>query len=195
MNTLKQGSKGGDVKLLQKYMGVTQDGIWGPKTTEAVKKWQTSKGLTPDGIVGPKTWLKLIENDLKSGQLTDADYIKAAIDLDVEVAVLKAVKTVESGGKAMIDGIPVMLFEGHVFWNQLKMRGIDPNKYVKGNGPINEETNDKLYAHMILTGETTSKRLSLANLLDRGLKGAPMGAMNLSKKELKDLLVYIEENF
>ena len=55
MNTLKQGSKGGDVKLLQKYMGVTQDGIWGPKTTEAVKKWQASKGLTPDGIVGPKT--------------------------------------------------------------------------------------------------------------------------------------------
>lgn len=48
---------------------------------------------------------------------------------------------------------------------------------------------------MILTGETTSKRLSLANLLDRGLKGAPMGAMNLSKKELKDLLVYINENF
>ena len=41
MNTLKQGAKGGDVKLLQKYMGVTQDGIWGPKTTEAIKKWQT----------------------------------------------------------------------------------------------------------------------------------------------------------
>jgi hypothetical protein len=48
---------------------------------------------------------------------------------------------------------------------------------------------------MMLTGETTSKRLSLANLLDRGLKAAPMGAMNLSKKELKDLLDYIKENF
>ena len=69
------------------------------------------------------------------------------------------------------------------------------NKYVKGNGPINEDTEGKLYAHMILTGETTSKRLSLANLLDRGLKGAPMGAMNLSKKELKELIEYINENF
>ena len=69
------------------------------------------------------------------------------------------------------------------------------NDYVRGNGPTNEESNGKLYAHMILTGETTSKRLSLANLLDRGLKGAPMGAMNLSKKELKELLEYINENF
>ena len=39
------------------------------------------------------------------------------------------------------------------------------------------------------------ERMRMRNLLDRGLKGAPMGAMNLSKKELKDLLVYINENF
>lgn len=69
------------------------------------------------------------------------------------------------------------------------------NEFVKGDGPINSETKDKLFALMILTGETTNKRLSLANLLDRGLKSAPMGAMNLSKKETKDLLVYINENF
>lgn len=69
------------------------------------------------------------------------------------------------------------------------------NEFVKGGGPLNSDESDKLYAHMILTGETNSKRLSLANLIDRGLKGAPMGAMNLSKKELKDLLIYIEENF
>ena len=80
MNVLKQGSKGGDVKLLQKYMGVKQDGIWGPKTTEAVKKWQSEHGLVVDGIVGPKTWMKLIETDIKSGSLTDADCIKAACE-------------------------------------------------------------------------------------------------------------------
>ena len=69
------------------------------------------------------------------------------------------------------------------------------NEFVKSGDMTNSSTSNKLYAHMILTGETTSKRLSLANLLDRGLKGAPMGAMNLSKKELKDLLDYINENF
>jgi hypothetical protein len=33
------------------------------------------------------------------------------------------------------------------------------------------------------------------NLLDRGLKAAPMGAINLSKPEFKELKKYIEENF
>lgn len=69
------------------------------------------------------------------------------------------------------------------------------NEFVKGNGPVNSDVSDKLFTHMILTGETTNKRLSLTNLLDRGLKGAPMGALNLSKRELNDLLVYIEDNF
>lgn len=69
------------------------------------------------------------------------------------------------------------------------------NEFVKDDGSTNADTSNKLFAHMILTGETTSKRLSLANLLDRGLKSAPMGAVNLSKKEMKELLIYIEDNF
>ena len=69
------------------------------------------------------------------------------------------------------------------------------DEFVKAGELTNANLSNKLFAHMILTGETTSKRLSLANLLDRGLKGAPMGALNLSKKELKELLKYIEENF
>ena len=136
MNIIKQGSKGGDVKILQKYLGLTQDGVFGPVTDKAVKEWQIKNGLTADGVVGNKSWLKLIEKDLKSGLLTDADYVKAAIDLNVEVAVLKAVKEVESCGKALINGVPVMLFEGHIFWQRLVARKIDPNKYVKGNEDI-----------------------------------------------------------
>lgn len=69
------------------------------------------------------------------------------------------------------------------------------DEFVKDNGTDNSDTDDRLFAHLILTGETNNKRLSLSNLLDRGLKGAPMGAVNISKKELKDLLEYIEENF
>ena len=69
------------------------------------------------------------------------------------------------------------------------------DEYVKGDGPSNYDVSERLFAHLILTGETNSKRLSLANLLDRGLKGAPMGAVNLSKKELEELRKYVEENF
>lgn len=35
------------------------DGKIGPKTTEAVKQFQSAMGLTVDGIVGPKTWAAL----------------------------------------------------------------------------------------------------------------------------------------
>jgi peptidoglycan hydrolase-like protein with peptidoglycan-binding domain len=35
------------------------DGRMGPKTKEAVKKFQLSKDLTVDGIVGAKTWTQL----------------------------------------------------------------------------------------------------------------------------------------
>ena len=52
MTTLKLGSRGADVKTLQGYLGLAQDGSFGPKTEAAVKKFQADSGLTPDGIVG-----------------------------------------------------------------------------------------------------------------------------------------------
>ena len=54
--TVKQGSKGADVKYLQNKLGITADGDFGPKTKAAVVAFQTKNGLTADGIVGPKTW-------------------------------------------------------------------------------------------------------------------------------------------
>jgi len=60
--TLRLGSRNGDVKMLQmKLGGLVTDGIFGLKTLKAVKVYQTSKGLVPDGIVGPLTRAKLNE--------------------------------------------------------------------------------------------------------------------------------------
>lgn len=33
-------------------------------------------------------------------------------------------------------GKPAILFEGHIFWSQLKKQGIDPSLIVKGNEDI-----------------------------------------------------------
>lgn len=57
---LRVGSKGGDVQRVQKALGITADGDFGPGTERAVKAWQAANGLTPDGVVGPKTLAKLI---------------------------------------------------------------------------------------------------------------------------------------
>ena len=51
------------------------------------------------------------------------------------------------------------------------------------------------FALLKLTGETHSNHLRLANLLDNGLRSAPMGVVTLSKKEYQELLEYINSNF
>ena len=51
------------------------------------------------------------------------------------------------------------------------------------------------FAKLTLVNETHNSRLGLANLIDNGLKGAPQGAVILSKKENEDLLKYIISNF
>jgi uncharacterized protein with LGFP repeats len=54
--TIRLGSRGTDVRYLQKKLKLTVDGIFGTKTKAAVIRFQKSKGLTADGVVGPRTW-------------------------------------------------------------------------------------------------------------------------------------------
>ena len=44
------------------------DGIFGNRTFEAVKSYQTSRGLVSDGIVGCNTWRSLQENVIGIGR-------------------------------------------------------------------------------------------------------------------------------
>lgn len=69
--TIKSSNTGGKamVLLLQKMLNkvlkgkitpLDEDGIWGSKTTAAVKKFQSTYGLDVDGIVGQATWNELV---------------------------------------------------------------------------------------------------------------------------------------
>ena len=59
--TLRRGSRGADVKAMQKAMNLmgfdtgNPDGAFGPGTEKAVKAMQSKLGLKPDGLVGPGT--------------------------------------------------------------------------------------------------------------------------------------------
>ena len=54
--TLRRGSSGDDVKILQRAFGVADDGVFGADTAAAVRQFQRNRGLVADGIVGPRTW-------------------------------------------------------------------------------------------------------------------------------------------
>ncbi len=65
--TLRLGDSGRYVELLQYWLALaaqfnnaipalTLDGVFGPKTEQAVRAFQQWAGLEPDGVAGPQTW-------------------------------------------------------------------------------------------------------------------------------------------
>jgi hypothetical protein len=57
--TVRRGDRGELVEQVQAAVGVPADGIFGPATEGAVRRWQATRGLVADGIVGPATWAVL----------------------------------------------------------------------------------------------------------------------------------------
>lgn len=43
--------------------GLSVDGIYGPRTTAAVRDFQRPRGLSPDGVIGQNTWPRLVANE------------------------------------------------------------------------------------------------------------------------------------
>ena len=60
IGTLRKGSRGDGVKMMQEALGIGADGAFGPGTERALKAWQAANGLTADGIAGPMTLEKLL---------------------------------------------------------------------------------------------------------------------------------------
>ncbi len=120
---------------------VDETGLFDTQTENAVRQFQKSNNIDVDGIVGTKTWIKLKDEKARqtaSLRLTEDDYKRASKMLNVEVAAIKAVKDVETGGKGGFFAVdrPAILFEGHIFWDQLKKNGLNPEDYIEGNEDI-----------------------------------------------------------
>ena len=79
MDILKIGSKGEEVKKLQRLLGVTADGIFGTITQNEVKKFQQSHGLVSDGIVTKNVWDALLNN----AQSKDIQIIKDPLNVHI----------------------------------------------------------------------------------------------------------------
>lgn len=47
-------------KLVQRLLGIKEDGLCGQQTSNAIKEFQQKNGLVADSCCGPKTWQKLL---------------------------------------------------------------------------------------------------------------------------------------
>lgn len=135
MKTLKYKSRDQAVFILEELLvrlgyKVFVSQFFGADTRDAIKDFQLKNKLVVDGVVGLKTWSKLIEKDqqltlFNDKFLSEDDITEFAERYHLDIPVVKAVNSVESRGKGfLIDGRPVILFEGHVFWQQLEKHGI-----------------------------------------------------------------------
>ncbi|HSD37513.1 MAG TPA: N-acetylmuramidase family protein [Rhodocyclaceae bacterium] len=142
-------------------------------TELAVKEFQRDKELVVDGVVGEKTWktLELEASAIQGGVapavsrfLGEQDFVRAASDLNLEVAIIKAVYKVESNGKGFIGEKPKILFEGHVLWDRLKRKGKNPVQLAVGNESI---LYPKWTKEHYVGGAGEFKRLELAESIDQ----------------------------
>ncbi len=177
MDTIRINSKGSSVETLQQMLPahgfqVSPTGIFDEATRQAVIGFQRKYGQDADGIVGYRSWETLFFARRGSGRtLTEEDFNLAARLMDVEPASLKAVKEVESGryGGFLASGRPVILFEGHIFWNQLKKKGINPEEHVRGNEDILYPKWDRSHYK---GGEAEYTRLEQARKIDNDAANA-----------------------
>jgi peptidoglycan hydrolase-like protein with peptidoglycan-binding domain len=56
---MRCGDRGVGVVELQRRLGIFPDGVYGPQTCEAVRRFQWESGLYPNGIAGPQTLRRL----------------------------------------------------------------------------------------------------------------------------------------
>jgi peptidoglycan hydrolase-like protein with peptidoglycan-binding domain len=60
---LRQGSRGSAVELLQQYLFLKVDGVFGPKVARAVKKFKVKHGLYRSDIVNAYVWKLIIKQN------------------------------------------------------------------------------------------------------------------------------------
>ena len=150
MKTIRYRSQGSDVHALEEILvelgySVVVSNYFGKDSHNAVMDFQKKNNLVVDGIVGSKTWSKLIAAQdaitmFHDKFLSENDLQEFADRYELELAAVKAVNEIESLGKGfLLDGRPRILFEGHIFWKELKKRGLKPEDFVT------EKTKNVLY--------------------------------------------------
>lgn len=143
MILLEQNTKGSWVREAQRLLAqagfnIKNTGVFDAVMEQTVNTFQQQKQLPVTGKIDTATWGALgWDTNTTARGLKPEDITAVAEKLGVEVAAIKAVYEVESRGSGFLpDGRPKILFEGHIFWAQLKKAGKNPEQFTAGNEDI-----------------------------------------------------------
>jgi len=122
---LKTGDCGEEVTLLQRALNelgnynLVLDGSFGPGTANCLKDWQKKNGFVIDGFYNSSIHHSIRDLiNLKYIRFDEID--EYALTIGIEPNILKAFTIVESkGGGFFNNGTCKILFERHVFYNQV----------------------------------------------------------------------------
>ena len=173
MTTIKKGSKGNAVKILQLYLKIEADGIFGKQTKAAVENFQRSKKMEVTGIITNVEWA-IISQDLpviKKGNKSDAVKIWQLI-LNVNAdgifgnTTYNQTRAFQAAANLTIDGVV-----GKNTWIKgfLENINIVKDNYVttsnkKKPKPVDNKQYDSRWGSVIYTKNNTySKRQTIRN--------------------------------
>ncbi|NJM21242.1 MAG: hypothetical protein HC907_22275 [Richelia sp. SM1_7_0] len=105
--TLREGSRGNEVELLQgmleysNFGSLIVDGVFAAKTKTTVIDFQKARGFQPDGVVGKQTWSSLYT--LARHDIPDEDRVKAFFgELETETLIKLPLKKGDEGQDVLI---------------------------------------------------------------------------------------------
>lgn len=150
-----------------RFLGLRPDGIINPSDGTAIKLSQT-----PTGCWTPKDMLRLPMHGT-AASMSQTDFVRAARTLNISLATIKAIASVESRGKGFdSSNRPVILYEPHLF-SRLTNRKYDEAFPFLSSRVWNKALYNK--------GGTPYEKLEVASALDRSaaLQACSWGAFQI----------------
>lgn len=113
----RRASRAGRVKLVQRALRLTADGVFGPATRAAVRRLQRRHKMPANGVVGPKVWDRLGHEQIRTVIHPDKRAVARSLVAGLIMARLpqKVRKVVAAAQR--IATAPYRLGGGHGNWN------------------------------------------------------------------------------